>query len=270
MGQQLRAKQIAVTAGRKAYQKVVELLFPPLCLLCDGQLDVPFEDAMYCWNCRKRHLTALSSACYRCGARLPYRIEGERKVPMVPRQSTAEGCPDCRKEKWTFSRTVSLGTYFGRWREHVYEIKRRNHHVHAYQAGKMLAYPLLQAEWFEDYDALVPMPSHFWRYWQRGFNPAEEIALGVSYMTDLPVIAKALYCYRYTEKQGQLSRSQRLLNVRDSVRINKPQQLAGKSVVLIDDVMTTGTSMNQLAKLCRKAGAKRVAVAVVARAGANI
>lgn len=256
----------AYSLGQRSLQGMIELVYPSLCLLCEQPLDVPFHDAMYCWSCRRRHLTALSSACYRCAARLPYRWHGEQRLPMVRREQTAEGCPDCRREKWAFSRTVALGSYFGRWRDHVYELKRPNRHVEAFQAGKLLAYPLLQSEWQTDYDALLPVPSHFRRRWSRGFNPAEEIAKGISWMTELPLLKNAVVCDRFAGKQGQLTRQQRLENVHGIFRIALPERLRGRSIILVDDVMTTGATMNQLARSCRRAGIARVAVAVVARA----
>lgn len=265
-----RETRKAIRRGRqRATQALIEWVFPSLCLLCEQSLDVPFQDAMYCWNCRRRHMTPLACACYRCGARLPFRWQGQQRQPMVDRSRTHSGCPECRRETWAFSRTVALGTYLGRWREHVYELKRRYRFTEAYQAGKMLAYPLLQTDWCRDYDGLLPMPSHFWRRWSRGFNPAQEIAAGVAQLLQLPVLTRSVSCYRYTGKQGRLTRQQRLENVRGAFCVRPGHSLKDRSLILIDDVMTTGATMNQLARECRKAGARRVAVAVVARASSH-
>lgn len=260
----------AARSGQWCFRSLVELVYPSLCLLCDQPLDVPFHDAMYCWGCRRRYLKALSASCYRCGARLPYRIAGRNKVPTVPRQFTVEGCPDCRQQRWSFSRTVALGTYHGRWRDHVYELKRKGRYAEAYQAGKMLAYPLMQSEWYADYDCLLPMPTHFWRRLNRGFNQAEEIAAGMASLCQWPVLRRAVACHRYAGKQGQLTRQQRLENVRNLFEVRNASHLQGRSIVLVDDVMTTGATMNQLARVCRQSGAKRLAVAVVARACSQV
>ncbi len=248
--------------------ELADLLFPCHCLLCEQTLSQPFHAPLYCEPCRLQVTTPLDGACYRCGIRLPFRIAGEHDVPLVTRHQTLRGCPDCRRKKWVFDRTVAVASYEGRWREHVYRLKRPHHSADAFQAGKLLGERLLECEWWTDYQMLVPLPVHWRRRFTRGFNQAEKIAEGIATVLPLPIATRALVADRYARKQGTLAASARLINVQNTMKLGPDaSMLRQQQVILVDDVLTTGATVNVAARLCRQAGTKRVAVAVVARAG---
>ncbi|MBL8890312.1 MAG: ComF family protein [Planctomycetaceae bacterium] len=248
--------------------EVVDLLFPARCLLCEQALDQPFHVPLYCVSCREQITPPLEGTCYRCGIRLPFRVDGEHGVPLVNRSQTRQGCPDCRRKKWAFDRTVAVASYEGRWREHVYRLKRPHHSADAFQAGKLLGERLIECEWWSEYHALVPLPVHWRRRWTRGFNQAEKIAEGIATVIPMPIITGAIVANKYARKQGTLVASARLANVQNSMKLGpRAAELRQQQVILVDDVLTTGSTANVAARLCRQAGARRVAVAVVARAG---
>lgn len=254
--------------GRWICEGLTDLLFPPSCLLCHQEVDLPFHRPLYCRSCQSRVVMPLGHACYRCAIRLPFKFEEGARVPMVPRERTRKGCPDCRQRKWAFDRVVAVGSYEGRWREHVYQLKRPHHSADAYQAGKLLGEQLLRTEWWPEYDCLVPLPIHWRRHWMRGFNQSLAIALGMRAVLQWPVFKRALRADRYTQKQGTLQASARSINVQRAMQPGaESRRLQGRRVLLVDDVLTTGATMNMAARWCRRAGARQVAVAVVARAG---
>lgn len=251
-----------------AVEGLVDLLFPPHCLLCHTPLDVTLQRPLYCGDCQHKIMPDLDGCCFRCGIKLPYRIDGQEHEPLVKRHQTLRGCPDCRRRKWSFDRAVAVGSYEGSWRDHVYQLKRPYHSADAFQAGKLLGERLLQTEWWSDCQLLVPLPIHWRRRYMRGFNQAERIAAGIATVLPLPVVARALQAQRYTRKQGTLAATARQANVQQALqRGPAAAQLQGQNVIVVDDVLTTGSTANVAAKLCRQAGARRVAVAVVARAG---
>lgn len=112
-------------------------------------------------------------------------------------------------------------------------------------------------------DILIPMPLHTARLRQRGFNHATEIAREVAIRLNLPLSLTSCERVRDTPPQVALAYDQRRRNVRDAFACHG--DVAGKHVALIDDVMTTGTSLDELAKTLIKAGAREVVAWVVAR-----
>jgi predicted amidophosphoribosyltransferase len=96
-------------------------------------------------------------------------------------------------------------------------------------------------------------------------NPAQVLAEGVARELRVEFIPDLLRYRRHTAKQGTLSRQQRIQNVASSMRINSRIQIRGLNILLIDDVMATGATMNEAANTLRRAGVSQVSVAVVAR-----
>ncbi len=116
----------------------------------------------------------------------------------------------------------------------------------------------------EKIDAIVPMPIHWTRRMVRGFNQCESLAAELSRHTGLPVL-KALRKTRRTEKQSVLSGAKRRRNVRGSFGVDNSSAITGKRLLLLDDVLTTGSTVNAAAAELKKHGALRVAVLTVAR-----
>jgi ComF family protein len=155
-----------------------------------------------------------------------------------------------------------VGEYEGSLREIIHALK--------YDGRQSLAVPLARlmheagADLLHDADFVVPVPLHPWRYLRRGFNQAEELAK----LLDVPVLS-ALWRVRATLPQTELDVAQRRRNVRGAFRLSplvRPSRLAGARVVLIDDVRTTGATLDACAKVLLTAGAAEVRVLTVAQA----
>ena len=127
-------------------------------------------------------------------------------------------------------------------------------------------------------DVICPIPLHKRRLKWRGYNHSEEIAKQLGRAFSLPVVADALIRTKHTAPQVSLSKEQRLANMKGVFQVRNPQairssslslgvedQLAGKNILLVDDVYTTGATMEECARVLKKAGASRVFGAVVAR-----
>lgn len=117
------------------------------------------------------------------------------------------------------------------------------------------------------YDALLPVPIHHARKRERGYNQAEMIANGISGSTNIPVDLDLITRSIYTTTQTKLSKNERRENVSRAFRVNINKQIAGKSFLLIDDVLTTGSTLNACAGALLGNGAKRVDAATLAVAG---
>ena len=115
-----------------------------------------------------------------------------------------------------------------------------------------------------DQALVVPVPLHWWRYWRRGYNQAEALAEGIAKQLKLP-IRRFLKRVVGTRQLADLSRTARGEVVRNVFRARARSRMTGRTVLLVDDVLTTGATCGAAARALKKAGAARVVVAVIAR-----
>jgi ComF family protein len=201
-------------------------------------------------------------------------ICGERLVGF--QQKPAEPCAACRETPPAFSKATAFGSYDAGLRELIHLLKYDQVLPAARALGHMLAEAInklgkleIPAAVFASGPLLViPVPLYRSKRRQRGFNQAELIAraaLKKLAMPNLELAANVLERVRATEPQIGLTRPQRTLNIRGAFRVVHLNRVAGRSVLLVDDVLTTGTTASECARVLTKAGAKQVLVATVAR-----
>jgi ComF family protein len=179
-------------------------------------------------------------------------------------------CVNCRDHEPAFDRALSFGEYKGVLRGLIHLLKYENVAPAAGHLGRDLAVTIseLLAGRGEVVPLLVPVPLHKGRRRSRGFNQAELIARAAArHLTvKVQVAPDVLVRHRETVSQVGLSREERMENMRDAFRVVDKGRVAGRAVILIDDVMTTGTTLSECARVLKKAGAERVWAATVARA----
>jgi ComF family protein len=120
-------------------------------------------------------------------------------------------------------------------------------------------------------DVVVPVPLHWWSRWRRGYNQSEVLARCLAEHLKTPCQPRWLRRSRFTLQQKELPRSARRDNLRGAFRARADVPLAGKTILLVDDVMTTGATASEAARALKAGGARKVVVAVLAheRKGAN-
>ncbi len=170
-------------------------------------------------------------------------------------------CPLCRLGVNGFDAAYTYGSYQGRLRDLI--------HLMKYQRIHTLARPLaeLALQAFprdERFDVIVPMPMHWWRRWRRGFNQATLLAKMIGRRTGIPVIA-AVRRKKASPPQAGLSSAQRRKNVAGVFSPADRTAVCGKRVLLVDDVLTTGSTASACARSLKRAGAAYVAVLTLAR-----
>jgi ComF family protein len=174
-------------------------------------------------------------------------------------------CALCRRGVRGFDAAWCYGAYEGVLRELV--------HLYKYGRIQTLARPL--ADWLmeaipgeEQFDLIAPVPLHWWRQWQRGFNQSELLAREVARARGVPM-KNLLKRARSTRTQAGLSNTERRRNVVSAFGVRwggyGGRRIQGKRVLLIDDVMTTGSTAASCALALKRAGAARVALLTVAR-----
>ena len=175
----------------------------------------------------------------------------------------AEGrCALCRSGLRGFDAAYCFGFYEGTLRELIHLYKYGRIRTMARPLADLLAaaLPLEQS-----FDAVTPVPLHWRKQWQRGFNQSELLARAVACRRGIPLVP-ALRRLRYTQTQAGLSGTNRRRNVAAAFRCrSNARKLAGRRVLLIDDVMTTGSTAAACARVLKQAGAAKVVLLTIAR-----
>ncbi len=241
-----------LTTGRTWAQGLLELLYPGVCWGC-GQALRP-DEVRFCGACRDALTGDRLPTCPRCAH------------TTGPFAHVADGCTACRDCAFAFDRVVRLGPYEGKLKEFVLRMKEL--------AGEGLA-EVLGEFWADQAGArlrelgaevVVPVPLHWWRRWLRGYNQSEALAGALAARLGLPCRPGWLRRIRATPQQSRQTPAVRRVNVRGAFRARPRPALRQKTVLLVDDVLTTGTTASEAARALRAAGAGRVVVAVLARA----
>jgi ComF family protein len=197
--------------------------------------------------------------CVTCGEKLfGKRFEGD----------PAPVCELCRRAAPRFRKAVAYGAYDGPLRDLVHILKYQRIKPAAVHLGRLLHQAVAAVELPE---AMLALPVPLWkgRRRERGFNQAEEIARAFLRCRDgggIQLKTGLLVRTRETISQTGLTRHQRRANLRGAFAVLHPEQLEGRNVLLVDDVMTTGATAGECTRVLLSAGAKQVWVATVARA----
>ena len=170
-------------------------------------------------------------------------------------------CSLCRRGVRGFDAAYSFGFYQDELRKLIHLFKYGRVQTLSGPLGRLLVRALPREQSF---DVIVPMPLHWRKRWQRGFNQAELLAREVGRRTHTP-IANALRRVRNTPSQAGLTSAKRRENVSGSFRARKRTALDGRSVLLIDDVMTTGATAASCARALKRGGARQVTLLTLAR-----
>ena len=190
---------------------------------------------------------------------------GEAPVP------TQAICGMCAKARPQFERALAYGPYDGGLRDLIHLLKYDRVHPAAQVLGRMLAEVVAGLEIEADEVLVVPVPLYSAKQRQRGFNQSLEVTYAALKLlrptspTKFTLAPERLMRIRDTQSQTGLTRHQRRENVRGAFVAVEPSQIARKTVLLVDDVFTTGTTVSECAKVLRRAGADKVYVATVAR-----
>jgi len=241
------------SAGWQLAQGLLQLVYPPTCFVCGRPL--PGEQASFCTSCRSELTTDAFPCCPRCA------------TTVGPHVHLIEGrCNACRDQSFHFECAVRLGPYNRDGLLQQVIVRRLK-----YASGEGLAEAIgqLWASHLEERlrklkaDVIMPVPLHWWRRWTRGYNQSEALARAMANHLRLPCKPHWLRRVRYTPPQGS-GRTARRENVRNAFFAPRRAELRGKTVMLVDDVLTTGSTASDAARALRAAGAARVVVAVLA------
>jgi ComF family protein len=235
-----------------------DLLYPRSCPGCDGpapDTDATGESTPVCPACESKLEPLLPPFCEVCGQ--PYE------------SGSSEGgfrCFNCGGRKFAFDFAISPYLARGLLREMVHRFKFGKVEPLRQPLGRLFA-RVFDDPRLRDRDwRLVPVPIHWRRRYQRGFNQAEELAAVLSKSTGIPVV-DALRRVVFTPPQSRLNRQQRLENLARAIRVrpNRVAAIRERDLLLVDDIFTTGSTGQACAEALKSAGARSVAVITLAR-----
>ncbi len=179
-------------------------------------------------------------------------------------------CVGCRDHEPAFDRALSFAEYKGALSGLIHLLKYESVTPAAKPLGQHLVGVIaeLLAGRGDTVPLLIPVPLHKGRRQTRGFNQADLIARAAAkhFNEKVEIAPELLVRHRETISQVGLSREERIENMRDAFRVVDRKRISGRTVILIDDVMTTGTTLSECARVLKQAGAERVWAATVARA----
>jgi ComF family protein len=237
--------------GRELIRGAVQLLFPGICGACGRSLIADEND--FCAECRSALTLDPFPTCPQCAASVgPYAL-------------VDEGCTYCRDSHFRFDRVIRLGLYDGLIREIVLRLKNRDGETLAELVGGLWAEHAETRLREVGADVVIPVPLHWWRRWSRGYNQSEVLAFRLASRLKLPCRPGWLRRIRHTPRQTLQSPTERRKNMRGAFRARSLACLRGKKVLLVDDVLTTGSTCHEAARALRDSGAVQVVIAVLAR-----
>lgn len=230
--------------------RLLNLLFPPQCLNCDGRVPTHGTLCLPCWQ-QVQFISEPMCEC--CGLPFDYDI-GEFAL-----------CAVCLNERPLYGRARAAFRYD----DHSHKLITRFKYSDQTQLAKIYGVWLAKvgAELIAQTDIIIPVPLHYWRFVHRRFNQSALLAHSLARQTGIKHMPDALQRNRSTSAQTGLSKKQRKDNVKGAFSVNKHyiSALKGKNILLIDDVMTTGSTIEQCTKTLLKAGAMQVNVLTLAR-----
>jgi len=234
---------------RRLGRAALDLLFPPLCMMCRKQVGEPGALCAECW----KNVSFIDGpSCASCG--LPFEFD-------VGAQTR---CATCLAHPPAFDRARSVMRYDEFSKGPILALKRSDRHdvVPAFarwleRAGRDL---------ITDADVIVPVPLHPLRLWMRRFNQSALLAQALARRAGKSYAPLALQRTRATPSQGEMpSAKARRRNVRGAFRADRAQAVKDRKVLLIDDVLTTGATVDACARALKRAGAAKVTVLTLAR-----
>jgi ComF family protein len=238
----------------RLFRHILDFFLPTSCAYCNGPIGnsgIPY----FCASCWTDFDAMTGPVCPSCGK--PF------ESPETLSHSPDHCCLSCRQAPPVFDQALSIGYFEGSLREAIHQFK--------YRPCRALGRPL--ASWtaknirpVADIDNIIPVPLHVTRLRQRGFNQSLILAHELSNTFSLPLLFDNLERVRQTRPQVELSGSERIKNVAGAFSLRRPDEMRDRDVLLIDDVYTTGATLNECARVLKDAGASRVTALTIARA----
>jgi len=232
------------------FRWLLDTVLPPTCLACDALVE---KEGQFCLDCFRAANFVSAPLCRCCGVPLPYAASG----------GPTQKCAACTAAAPAFTQARAALRYDEIAKKLILPLKYADHTEAVNGLAELMrrpGEPLLQAA-----NVLVPVPLHIKRLRERRFNQAALLAIQLARLTGRPVGVDKLIRRRETMPLEGLDLAARRAQIEGAIVIRPDADVRGKRVLLIDDVMTSGVTANECARVLLAAGARRVDVLTAAR-----
>ena len=240
-----------MTIFRTFIESLINFLFPYQCLRCGKILD---SAGYLCESCVEEINFIKPPYCHKCGH--PLQEENINKKML---------CAGCLKNKRSFYRLSRSAVIYDNSSKNIilsFKFFDQTENANLLSAMIKIAGKDIFAE---GVDLIIPVPLHYTRLIKRKYNQSALLAQKLSKMTAVPYNNLVLIRSRKTKPQVEVSGKERITNVKNAFGVKNPQFIKGKRIVLIDDIMTTGSTVKECALVLKKAGAKSIDILTIAR-----
>lgn len=226
--------------GKK--KSILGIFFTSTCPVCGKTIG--YSEKGPCSLCKKELKYIRQGGCVKCGK------------PLLDMDKVF--CTECRKRKFAFDRGISVFEHSGKIRKSIYDFKYKNKRNYGefYADEAVRIYGRLIKSW--DIDVIVPVPVHRKREIERGYNQAGVFAKEISKRLNIPLDDEVLIRKKKTTPQKELTEIVRRQNLKDAFAVNKSMISGRKNILVVDDIYTTGSTVDACSKILKCAGAKKV------------
>jgi len=233
---------------------ILDLIYPRYCLICSVTLNHTDRKAL-CSDCQdKIEFVSQKTACPKCGLELGPYVESYIR------------CRDCAVNPPRFKQAFAVARYTGIMRDLIHLFKFNRQKVLLDELSALLINKWAQARpELPPIDLIIPTPLHSKKLRQRRFNQCELLARELSKATATPAELNNLIKIKETADQSSLNATERKQNIIDAFIVRNPQSVEDKNILLIDDVLTTGSTASEITRMLKNNGAKNVYVLVLGR-----
>lgn len=231
-------------------EKLLDIIYPRICFGCKRHIPSEVEGYI-CLDCLQKIEIHRPPFCITCG----------RSIDLLE----IDRCTDCAGCRYYFTRGYSLSPYDGLLKECLHSFKYNWHTYLGRTLARLMTDFALKYIDLQKIDVITAVPLHWRRQRDRGFNQSVILGRIIADNTGIPFIEDCLIRIRTVQPQVELSRQERIRNVEGVFAVRKPKRFLGKRILLIDDVFTTGATLNECSRVLLKSGAGDVWVFTLSR-----
>ncbi len=237
---------------RELLNDVGDIIFPPQCVACT-EIIKQSSEGLFCPSCLSKISFITGSLCPICG------------LPFLDSPADNHICGDCLQNQPYYAKARAVANFESIIMDAIHKFKYGRNISAGSALGSFMAGFSFPDFDFSEYSLLIPVPLHIKRLRERGFNQSLLLAKEMEKKYKLPVNFSLLKRCNFTLTQTGLNKAEREKNIKGAFVVKDKKKIAGKNIILIDDVYTTGATINECAKVLLKAGAQKVAAITLSR-----